>query len=103
MSFLTIRHRSDGSLIAHMGARDGRIFIIEREPLLDAAQAPGNHALGLTLYGLPDHTYRIESQTAVGSGGAWTEEVSVRLDGTYQRLESPVAPGPARFFRAVEK
>ena len=94
-------YRPGGESIVRTGAQDGRIFIIENEPMLDTALS-GPNGLRLTLYGLPGRSYRVESRDAWGNAAPWTLEATAQLNGTYQAWEHSRTNEGARFFRAVQ-
>jgi hypothetical protein len=94
--------RTEGEPLTHGNALDGRIFIIEHEPLL-GMQVSGPGQGHLTVYGLPGHRYRIRSQSGLGTNDGWTDGPVVNLDSTYQALDLPVADGPVRFFEVREE
>ncbi len=89
--------RSGGEVLRNGRAQDGRIFMIENEPILDCAPMPAGQ-VRLVIYGLPSHRYQLHSSPVMGEPGAWQPEETFDLLGTYQVLERPFQ-GPTRFFR----
>jgi hypothetical protein len=94
--------RTTGEALANGRAFGGRVFVIEREPLLDTGlAAPG--MLRLAIYGLPGHQYQLQSAPSVGPTLIWTNESLVTLPTTYETLGRPLADEPARLFRVREQ
>ena len=93
--------RSSGEPLANGRAFGGRIFIIEQEPLLDSTIAAPN-LIRLTLYGLPGHTYMLQSTPTLGSNGTWNNELQVNLSTTSQVIHQPLAEETMRIFRVRE-
>jgi len=92
--------RAGGGALTHGKALDGRIFIIEQEPLLSVDTAAPTLAR-LTVYGLPGHHYRIRS--SAGAGAPWQNEAAVNLLSTFQTVERPVTNEPVRLFQVREE
>ncbi|MCW5556084.1 MAG: hypothetical protein KIS67_28500 [Verrucomicrobiae bacterium] len=79
----------------------GRVFIVGREPILDAAPAVGGQ-VALTLYGHPGQVYTLERTVAVGGAPSWSFDSLVTAVGLRTDLPLRPASGPIEFFRALE-
>ncbi|MBI5386506.1 MAG: DUF11 domain-containing protein, partial [Verrucomicrobia bacterium] len=92
----------DGTPPALRGAViSGRVFLVGREPLLDAALAT-NGARWFTLYGQMGRRYVIEASTNLLLPDGWGEVSLVQLSAPHE-IVGPVAPvAPAVFYRARE-
>ena len=93
--------RSGGEEIQRAGLVGGRVFVIEHEPMLDGARA-ATGSVGLTIYGLPGHRYRLQSRAGLEPGALWQDEATVQLNGTFEHIER-AALGMPRFFRVIEE
>ncbi len=94
--------RSNGSLLTNGRGENARVFIIEKEPLLDIDQSiPGGASL--VLYGLPGRRYRIQSSAALGKTASWKNEATISLIGTYESFAAPNAVTPNLFIRAASE
>lgn len=91
--------RAGGEAIDRGLALGGRVFMIEHESLLDTTVAqPG--LVRLTVYGLPGHSYRVQSSSVPGPDASWQNETTVELTGTSAVVELPAVSGVG-FFRLV--
>jgi hypothetical protein len=91
--------RSSGDLLTNAAAQNGRLFLIENEPLLDAhVPAPG--LLRLVVYGRHGSTVRLDRSPALTPTAQWFEDQALTLTDTFQILDRPLDAEPARFFRA---
>ncbi|MBE0545906.1 MAG: pre-peptidase C-terminal domain-containing protein, partial [Verrucomicrobia bacterium] len=79
----------------------GRVFIVGREPILDAAPA-GAGEVALTLYGHPGKVYTLEHTTGLGGAISWGFDSLVTATGLRTDLPLRPASGPIKFFRALE-
>ncbi|MCX6902526.1 MAG: hypothetical protein NTW03_03430, partial [Verrucomicrobia bacterium] len=89
-----------GLAISSGAAAGGRIFIIGREPILDAGLGADGSPL-LTLYGLPGHFYAIEARANLTGPGVWSKVGENDLAGTSASLAMPSMAGSV-FYRASE-
>ncbi len=90
--------QSDGTPAPKPGVGVGRVFLIAREPLLDAWL--GNHAARMiTLYGKPWASYEMDYSTNVGA--SWQEFMRVPLTNTYTVIAATNSL-PQVFYRALE-
>ncbi|MCZ7639949.1 MAG: hypothetical protein M5U12_30220 [Verrucomicrobia bacterium] len=90
--------RLSGDVLLNAYGRGGRVFVIEVEPLLDAA-LPARDQLRLTLYGFPNTTYRLESTPRLGGNAVWTELQPLVLPGRFGILDLPLDTEATRYFR----
>lgn len=79
----------------------GRVFIVGREPILDAA-AGGAGEVALTLYGHPGKVYTLEHTSGLGGAISWSFDSLVTATGLRTDLPLRPASGPIEFFRALE-
>jgi hypothetical protein len=87
-----------GTLLRGQGF-PGRVFILEREPLVDLV---GEGAAGIDVYGVPGRRYVVESAPTMDAV-TWTEEATVVLGVGESRRRVPITPGAEdRFYRARE-
>ena len=94
--------RATGQWLTDGQGENGRVFIIEKEPLLDIDYgSPGR--VSLVLYGLPGHRYRIQAGGALGKAGSWKNESIISLIGTYEQFEAPDIHAPNLFIRAASE
>lgn len=92
--------RTGGEGIVHAGAWPGRIFILEDEPLIDAAPAPGGNVV-LVVYGDPGTTYQLQSSSLLGPGAAWRNDATVVLSGAHAVVTRPLGGPTAQYWRVV--
>jgi hypothetical protein len=91
-------YRLGGEALLNTVGRGGRVFVIEIEPLLDAAlSAPGQ--LRLTIYGFPNTEYSLEQTGQLGAGAVWTEVQALILPGNSGALDLSVGAANVRYFR----
>lgn len=91
--------RTGGHVIRHGQGRDGLVFVIGEQPLLQANNEPG---LPLVLYGRPDRSYEIQSNASLARGDLWLPFKQVHLYGTYAVMARPMPDKAVVFHRALE-
>ena len=92
---------ANGEAITNGAAFGGRVFLIGREPILDAY--PGsNLAPQLVLYGQPGKTCAVETNLVPGNANSWGRCVVVTLTGTTTNVGGLRSDSPVAFYRAVE-
>ncbi len=92
--------QADGNLLADPSVGSGRVFIVGREPILDAALRTNGMRV-VTLYGHPSRYYVIESRTNL-LAGPWNPVAAFDLTNPVWPLEDIGNSEPNVFFRAVE-
>jgi hypothetical protein len=93
--------RRNGESTRNALVRPGRVFVLEGEPLVDAA--PGtNGRIVLTVHGRAGQTYRLQGSDAVVPGAGWREERTLQLQGLTGTLEVAPGTGTAGFFRVLK-
>lgn len=91
-----------GELLGNAPTSNGRVFIVEHEPLADIGPATSGN-LKLVLYGFPGVIYHLQSAEDPGAEDAdWREEATVQLTGSSHEFTWPVSGEDLRFFRVVE-
>jgi hypothetical protein len=94
-----IAQRAQPGLAPTILKNDGRVVIVNGQPLLEAATSGA--ARTLTLYGRPGATYVIESSAS--PFGPWQFSTSVTLSNLYSTADASASSGAsAIFFRARE-
>jgi hypothetical protein len=93
--------RETGLRLGRGIGRDGRVFLIGPEPLLDAI-ASSTQAQRLILYGRPGGWYGIASGSNVADAATWPLIGDLDLAGTFESMDVPAPVGPVAFYRAVE-
>jgi hypothetical protein len=92
--------RADTSLSVTGKAGLGRVFIVGREPILDANRGGGQ--LALTLYAYPGRQYAIDHTFGLGGTNLWSFDSTVAAIDL--RTDLPLRPmtSPTEFFRAYQ-
>ncbi len=93
--------RSGGIPVAKPVGFGGRVFVIGREPILDAAQS-SNGIVSLHLYGWSGTNYRLQSSANL-SPPNWTNALFLQLTNALQSIDQLPTFGPQRFWRAVQE
>jgi hypothetical protein len=93
--------QADGSLLPNPSIGSGRVFIVGREPILDAALRT-NGARVLTLYGHAGKHYVIQSRTNFLTG-PWHFAKALNLPAAVWPVENLDGTASSLFLRAVEK
>jgi hypothetical protein len=91
--------QTDGSAAAKPGTANGRVFVIGKEPLLDAWLGT-NFSRKLTLYGNPGSSYELDFTTNL-PGGNWQFGWHSPMTNTFAAFDADGAL-PQVFYRAVE-
>jgi subtilase family serine protease len=90
-----------GQPVANWAASDGRVIVVDRQPLVDAGHGAAGQ-LSLVLYGLTNTTYVLQASPELELP-QWSDTLTWPLTNRFQLFSIP--PGtiqPARFFRARE-
>ncbi len=93
--------RRDGEATHNALNRPGRVFVLEGEPLVDAAPMVNGH-LGLTVFGQPGRSYRLQRSTGVGAAATWSDQQSIQLIDRTGTLELTPDIAGAGFFRVLK-
>jgi len=93
--------QTNGNVLANPRVGNGRVFIVGREPILDAAQGT-NGARQLTLYGHAGRRYVIETRTNF-ENSVWQAAGELDLPSTVWPLDNMAGATPAIFFRVAEQ
>jgi len=93
--------RASGDVLLNATAQGGRVFLVGREPLLDASVA-ANGSRELILYGPVLHTYEIQYRTSLSPGSAWTKLATVSMTKDWALLPPPDSGSQTIFYRALE-
>jgi hypothetical protein len=87
--------------LANPRVGDGRVFMIGREPIVDA-MASSNQTRFLVLYGHPNRRYAIEYATNLMASAIWVPFEEVDLQSSRAVLAGLPASLPTIFYRAKE-
>ena len=93
--------RYSGSQASGADARPGRLFIVEREPLLDVAREQEDAIL--TLYGVPGAHYRLESTPSLRPPLVWSKVQSLPLTDDFAVLRRAVSANHTEYYRVVSE
>jgi len=91
--------QTDGSAASKPGTGNGRVFVIGREPLLDAWLG-SNASRKLTLYGKPGASYELDYTTNL-PGGRWQFGWHLPMSNTFAAFDANSSL-PQVFYRAAE-
>ena len=91
-------HQPSGPAVANPALRNGRVFVIAAEPILDVWRKP---ELTLRLYGLEGRSYAILSCTNLAAG-SWSELARTTLSGRLHDFTGLPAGMAMLFFAATE-
>ncbi len=93
--------RASATQLLNGSIGNGRIFIVAREPILDAALTT-NHLMAWTVYGLPGKRYALERRLGLNGTNAWTFVEAISVDAL--KTVPPPLPVSAgmEFFRLYE-
>jgi hypothetical protein len=90
---------ANGDKLANANAGDGRIFILGQEPILQLS--PGSDgSQSLVLYGIPGHSYVLESTSTLSSPATWDTDRNLELTTSYAPLTLSGQTQPIAFYRA---
>ena len=92
---------ANGTVLTDGRGTGGRVFVIGREPLLDALLS-SNQLRSLVLYGRPNTTYLVEESESLAQGTGWQTRWQVPLAGTFENLSLAATAAPGIFYRARE-
>jgi len=89
--------RLDGTVLRNATPQDGRVFLIEDEPLLDGARLPGG-TVRLTAYAKPGSFVRLLRSPELGSQANWQELQNATITGTFHPFDWTPTNQPTAFF-----
>jgi hypothetical protein len=90
--------RIEGEEIANTSLQSGRIFMIENEPLMDAAVVSSN-LVRLIFYAKPGPQLIKEERGDLGASGAWLEATGLTMSNSYHLINVPKDSVQRSFFR----
>jgi hypothetical protein len=89
--------RLDGTTLRNATAQNGRVFLIEDEPLIDGTRLPTG-TIRLTAYARPGSLVRLLYSPALGSQASWQELQTATVIGTFQLFDWTPTNQPTAFF-----
>jgi hypothetical protein len=90
--------RDNGNEIINTTLRNGRLFLIEDEPILDSFIAsPGR--IQLVLYGQPGSQCIIETRTSFSNDDSWEETTGLTLTNTWFTHNWLIESNAPTYFR----
>jgi hypothetical protein len=92
---------ADGIIVTNLADKNGRVFVIAAEPILEAQNTTANDR-ALVLFGRPWTGYAIEYATNLAPGSIWTRLLRVPLSATFQVLEQIDTGHATVFYRAYQ-
>ena len=92
---------SSGEILRNSTAIDGKVFLVETEPLLDARLA-ANGQREVDLYGLPGHAYELQFKTNLLGSSFWVPISTATVDGDGPARMRLSIDSSSIFFRALE-
>lgn len=90
--------RENGEMIARTAARDGRLFLIEEEPILDTPVMGANTAR-LVIYAKPGVQCVIETRNAFGAGDNWVDATGLTMTNSWFIHNRQVENAEPGYFR----
>jgi hypothetical protein len=92
---------ANGTTLAKPRVGSGRVFVIGREPLLDA-HVSSNHVRVIRLYGHPNRRYALEFKSDLLNSPDWISFQEVDLESRFAVFSDLPAPKPVVFYRGRE-
>jgi hypothetical protein len=93
--------RSGGESLTNASVHPGRLFLIEGQPLLDAAH-PTPVGARLVVYAQPGSTIRLQRSHQLGAGANWTDVGTRPVPGTFEVIDVGLSGSPQTFFRVLK-
>ena len=93
--------QANGSVLSRMLSNDGRVILVNVEPLLEA-RITGGGIRQLILYGEPGLSYQLQYSGDLSDTNHWKNWIRVPLTNLFQVIENVDPNGPNVFFRAYE-
>jgi hypothetical protein len=93
---------SGGEILRNSTAIDGKVFLVETEPLLDAGIAADGQR-EVAVYGLPGRAYELQFKTNVLDGTSWVPLTTTVVEGEGPARITFTIDSPSLFFRALER
>ncbi len=93
--------QAGGVAVGHAAGQDGRLIVVEREPVLEVAPAAAG-SWQMRLYGVPGARYVTETAPALGAGG-WVPGAAWSPGDRVLFQELPLTPGVSSGFLRVRE
>jgi hypothetical protein len=92
--------RENGEAIERSTLRNGRLFLIQEEPLIDPSLA-ANNTFRLVIFAKPGSQCIVQTRANLSEAGEWTDATGLQLNGTYHQMNWPMEGPAPLYFRII--